>query len=133
MTELSELASRILAHLEEAHAENVSSTINTVVPVSGGVEEISQAQSALIELTDSDYIRIAYEDRKKGKFVPVSKDRSIVDIGAINDRLRFSDADRIWKWDRSTPMMEILATPKGLARSRELLTERGYEWWRHQG
>jgi hypothetical protein len=33
MTQLSELASRILAHLEEAHAENISSTINTVESV----------------------------------------------------------------------------------------------------
>ena len=130
MTQLSELASRILAHLEEAHAENVSSTINTVESVHGNIEEISQAQSALLQLANLDYVRVAYEDAKTGKFVPVSKDRSIVDIGAINNRLRFSDAEGIWRWDRNVPMMEIVTTPAGLAKSREILNERGYEWWR---
>lgn len=133
MTELSELASRILAHLEEAHAENIPSTINTVEQVRGDIEEILQAQSALLQLTNFDYVRIAYEDTKTGKFVPVSKDTSIVDIGAINDRLRFSEAERIWRWDRNFPMMEILTTPAGLAKSREILNERGYEWWRQNG
>lgn len=130
MTELSELASRILAHLEEAHAENVPSTINTVEPVSGNVEEISLAQSALLQLTNLDFVRIAYEDARTGKFVPVSKDQSIIEIGTIKDRLRFSDAERIWRWDRNFPMMEILAMPTGLAKSREILKARGYEWWR---
>ncbi|HET6390784.1 hypothetical protein [Hyphomicrobium sp.] len=132
MIQLSELASRILAHLEEAHAENVSSTINTVESVRGNIEEISHAQSALLQLTNLDLVRIAYEDAKTGKFIPISKDQSIVDISTINDRLRFSDAERIWRWDQNFPMMEILATPAGLAKSREILAKRGYEWWRHQ-
>ncbi len=131
MTELFELASRILAHLEEAHAENIPSTINTVEQVRGNIDEISQAQSALLQLTNFDYVRMAYEDTKTGKLVPVSKDQSIVDVATINDRLRFSDVERIWRWDRNFPMMEILATPAGLAKSREILNERGYEWWRH--
>jgi hypothetical protein len=130
MTQLSELASRILAHLEEAHAENISSTINTVESVLGNIEEISHAQSALLQLTNFDFVRIAYEDAKTGKLVPVSKDQSIADIGTIDDRVRFSDNERIWRWDQNFPMMEILTTPAGLAKSREILTERGYEWWR---
>lgn len=130
MNKLSELASRILAHLEEAHAENVSSTINTVASVSGDIAEVSHAQSALTELTNLDYVRIAYEVNLNGKrLAPVSKEQSLADIGTIAGHLNFSVSEKIWKWDAS-PRMEIIATPSGLARSRDILDERGYEWWR---
>lgn len=81
MNKLSELASRILAHLEEAHAENVSSTINTVASVSGDIAEVSHARSALTELTNLDYVRIAYEVNLNGKrLAPVSKEQSLADL-----------------------------------------------------
>jgi hypothetical protein len=83
MNELTGLATTILAHLEEAHAEEVTSTINTVTAIIGAPEEVSHAQSALLLLNGLDYVRIAYEDRKTGKFVPVSKEQSILDIGTI--------------------------------------------------
>lgn len=128
MSDLTELASRILAHLEEAHAEEITSTINSLTPMSGARDEVTQAQSALIQLIDLDYVRIA-PDRISGRPIPLSKDQSILAIGTIGDRLRFSPSEGFWKWDQNFPMMDILATPTGLAKSRELLTDRGYEWW----
>lgn len=129
MNELTELATTILAHLEEAHAENVPSTINTVIPIVGGSEEVSNAQSALLLLNDLDYVRIAYEDRKTGKYVPVSKEQSIRDIDTIVDRIHFSPSEGTWEWDRNFPMMQILTTPTGLARSREILSDPTFAWW----
>ncbi|HET6390782.1 hypothetical protein [Hyphomicrobium sp.] len=131
MNELTELASRILAQLEEAHAEEITSTINTVTPMSGAAEEVTQAQSALIELINFEYVRIA-RDNESGRLVPLSKDQSILAVGTIVHRLHFSPSEDAWEWNRNFPMMEILATSAGLAKARELLNERGYEWWWRQ-
>jgi len=48
-----------MAHLEEAGSENISSTLNTILDVSGAVEEVLAIQSAIAELIQFDLVRIA--------------------------------------------------------------------------
>lgn len=129
MNEISDLASTVLAHLEEAQEENVPSTINTVAPVSGDPQEIYRVQHALKELVDRDYVRIAYEDlRDTRRLAPVSKEQSLVDIDAIMKWLHFNPAEGLWSWGKS-PMMEIILTPNGLSKSREILSDPTFSWW----
>lgn len=50
MLELSEMAKRILSELEEAHAEDISALMNTVLSGFGGQNELSELIGALEEL-----------------------------------------------------------------------------------
>jgi hypothetical protein len=127
---LDELATRILSHLEEAGEENVTSTMNTLMAATGDIGELDQTQAALEALIRLDLVRIAYRRLRPGRLQSVSKDESLSAVQAMKPYITFNSADSLWVWDRSQPRAEIVATDLGMARAREVLEERGYQWWR---
>ena len=132
MNELDEIASRVLAQLEEAHSENVTSTMNTIFEVSGQESELSDMQAALRELIASDLVRIGYEDTRAGKIIAVSKEQSMADTVNLTSQINFNDSEGIWKWDKRFPRSQIVATSSGLVVADKLLQMRGYQWWRQR-
>jgi len=125
-----ELAMRILSELEEAGAENVTSTMNTVMTATGDNAELDKTQSALESLIQTDLVRIAYRESNSTRLKAVSKDESASAVQAMKPFITFRSSDRLWVWDRAQPRAEILVTDLGLAKAREILEERGYQWWR---
>jgi len=130
MTYLSENAARVMAHLEEAGSENISSTLNTILDVSGAVEEVLAIQSAIAELIQFDLVRIAIPKMQGAQLAFQDKVTSLEFIQHLGDQIVFSLSEGIWKWQTQYPRAEITALSKGIAEARLLLDERGYEWWR---
>ena len=129
MNDLSEIAMRVLAELEEAYAENVTSTMNTVLALRGDASEISEISNSLRELVLEGLVRIAYANAETGKLSIVSKAQSLADVEELSRRVSFKATDQLWIWDKAFPRAQIMTTQSGLIRARQILEQRGYQWW----
>ena len=126
--ELSELELRILSELEEAGEENICSMANTIFPPDGVAAEVGQIQKAIISLISADLVRMGERVRNVG-VQQLPKDESLVSAAMISQMMIF-DTDR-QLWSCPQPMWpEITDTPSGKAQARQILSERGYQWWR---
>jgi hypothetical protein len=123
-THLSELAARILAELEEAGAENFSSTVNTITARKGEQREIANSIDALEELVGLGLAILRHEGSQD-----LSAESSVELLSQLASDVSFDPEDRLWKSDNSLPLVEIVATVRGRDLAFEILDERGYEWW----
>lgn len=130
MVDTIEIRQRILAELEEAHAENVPCTMNTVWPPTGQPDELSVFQEALTELIQAGFITFGYEPPKGGRLALVLPDVALETAKSLPSLVHFDPDRGILDWDPSEPWAEIVATKSGLIEARKILGERGYQWWR---
>lgn len=128
MTNSGEIAARILSELEEAHEDDVTTLINTVMTVSGEQQELEAFTAALLLLAQSDFVRIAYEETSK-KSERQPHELSLIIIKALTESLVFDNHEGIWSWDDAKPQPYVMTTDAGLERARRILDERGYQWW----
>ena len=124
----SEIEMRILSELEEAGEENVCAMANTIFPPTGESSEIEQLQAALVSLVSADLVRMGERVRNVG-VRPLSKDESLAIVGAMPAGMIFDDKEGLWWWTQSV-WPEITDTEAGKSKAREILSERGYQWWR---
>lgn len=124
-TNLSELAARILAELEEAGAENFSSTVNTVTARNGDEREIDDSVEAV-----GDLVRLGFAVLRRYREPKLSREGSVDFLTSLAPSVSFDPDDRLWKWDEKLPLVEIVATDRGRELAFEILDERGYQWWR---
>lgn len=125
--DISELAARILSELEEAGAENFSSTVNTVTVRRGDEREIRESVEAVRELVRSGFAVLRqYREQK------LSKEASIEILTSVASSVSFDSDERLWKWGDKLPLIEIVATEEGRSLAFEILDERGYQWWRQK-
>lgn len=125
---LSEVAARILAELEEAGAENFTSTVNTIMDRSGNEQEIQDSITALEELVRAGLSVLRREGSQK-----LSSEKSLEVLSQLSSDVSFDSDDRLWKSDDALPLVEIVATELGRTLAFEILDERGYQWWRQKG
>jgi hypothetical protein len=136
MSEISELAMRILSILEELSYENVPAMMNTIMQPVGDASELVDMQGTLQELVFADLVRMCMELDASGQLRPLPKDESINAIEDLGSGLRFDSERALWTDTRrkgppfglAFPFM--LATKEARAKGREILEERGYQWWR---
>lgn len=126
---LAELSQRILAELEEAGFENLTSIMNTVTVVSGDPKEPAENRTAFDELITNGFAQIAYENNALSKLESVSQQASLSATAEFEMKIKFDVAEGIWKWDRNFPRAYLRLTDAGRAKSRRILNERGYQWW----
>ena len=124
---LSEMAARILAELEEAGAENFSSTVNTITDRRGEESEIESNIIALDEL-----IRLGLAILRRYPSEKLSSEASLEVLPQLASSVSFDPNERLWKWDDKLPLVEIVATEPGRDLAFEILDERGYQWWRQK-
>jgi hypothetical protein len=133
---MSELEKRILSILEEFEYENVSTMMNTVMQPAGDASELADMQRALKALVLADFISMCMELDASGRLKPLSQQESLDVIADLGSGLRY-DSDRgLWTDTRhkgppfglAFPFM--LATKDARAKGRDILVERGYQWWR---
>lgn len=135
MSKLSEFEMRILSILEEFEYENIPTMMNTIMQPAGDASELADVQRALEALVLSDFISMCMELDAAGRLRPLSKQESIEAIEDLGSGLRFDSGPALWTDSRhkrppsglAFPIM--LATKDARARGRELLEERGYQWW----
>jgi len=136
MPELSETEMRILSVLEELEYENVPAMMNTVMQPAGDVGELAEMQWALENLVQRDYAIMTMDLDSSGKFRRLSKDESMEVIADLRSGLRFNGDRTLWiDTRRKGPPFGlafpfIVSTHSGRVKGREILEERGYQWWR---
>ena len=139
--ELSETAQRILALLEEAGEDAVSSTINTVFLPPRSAEAMDNFVTALLDLVNSGYARMAQDRDASRRLVDLDIPLSVAAVLAIPTYIQFVENppsagdDPEWVDTRSKgppyAMMlpRIVLTTDGSAKADEIMTARGWEWW----
>ena len=130
MANQNELVMRILSELEEAGAENISSTMNTVLDITGTHQDIESFQEALATLIRDGFANIGYAAGTLGKIEAISEEAALATARALPEFLSFNNSQNLWIWDEERPLAEIVATTEGITRAREILDERGFQWWR---
>lgn len=134
--QLSELQMRILAELEEAGEENVPTIMNTVMEPTGDPSEVDAIQQALEGLVQADFISMSIDLDAAKRLKVLSQDQSLAVIADLRAGLGFRASDRHWMDIRrkgppySWSFPYILATSEARRKGREILMERGHNWWR---
>ncbi len=124
---LSELAERILSELEEAWAENFSSTVNTVTDRKGQERELASCIDAIEELIRAGHAVLSSDGKQE-----LTAELSIELLSKLASKVDFDPEERLWKWNEKLPIVEIVATEEGRELAFEILDERGYQWWRQK-
>lgn len=138
MSTLSELEMRILSELEEAGQEDVFTLMVTVMEPVGDASEVEQMCAALESLVSADFVRMSTEHDTVLALRELPKDESLVVIAQLPPNLRFQADGSYWTDIRRTgrPFEDtfpyVLGTETGVAKALEILTERGYQWWRQK-
>jgi len=129
---IEELQQRILSELEEAGEQGLITLLNTVADFRQGREaEVATYQNALRDLIDQGLILMAPERVTGHALAEVSAEHSHrMVIDGLNG-LHFVKDQLYWTKTRSTDSY-VVATEAGMARAREVLSERGYEWWYYE-
>jgi hypothetical protein len=131
MLESQELEQRILTELEEAGEENIPTLINTILMPAGDPEEAASMGQALAALVNEDLVRVAIDRDKSRRWRKLSKSESLAIIAQIQDHLKFKSSGMHWTGGER-PWPNIVSTAAGKTRGREILDERGYQWWRQK-
>jgi hypothetical protein len=124
---IGEVAARMLSELEEAGAENFTSTVNTIMDRSGKERELADSVEALEELIRAGLAVLRHEGTQD-----LPAHTSIALLPQLASDVSFDPEDSLWKSDENLPMVEIVATEKGRDLAFEILDERGYQWWRQK-
>jgi hypothetical protein len=126
----SEVANRLLAELEEAGQENLPTLANTIAGDEYISELPAQFSRALRALIERSLVRFAVERDSAGRLVDMSEIESIGMTEQLTRHLVYSFELTRWTGGPE-PWPEVVTTPEGRIRSRALLDQLGYRWWRN--
>ena len=129
MQELSETEMRIAAELMEAGEEDVSSLINSVLPVTGTAVDVATFSNALRNLFMRDYARFAGNRVAGQALVDLSTLQSLELLDQIDGHLIFNAGAARWK-RRGNDELNVVRTPSGKVAGDLLLRKRGWGWYR---
>lgn len=133
MNDLSEMAQRVLCELEEAGEENISSTLNTVIDPKGVSIEVQDIKDAIAELLQVGVVRLRSKGGDPKRLLSLSSAEEEALVSGLDAVLSFDNAQGIWIWNTAVPRAYLRLTDLGWKRAREVLEERGYQWWRQEG
>lgn len=125
-----EVQQRILAELEECAAEmELVSLLNTVIDYrEGRPEEVTLFREAMRQLIDKSLVLMAPENEPGQQTVEVDAAQSRAMVSEVLESLFFGTDDLHWTADPFVITYAVL-TEAGRLAGKQLLDERGYEWW----
>jgi len=128
MDMLTQLQRGILAVLEEAGEESLGSLRNTADECHGSPGEIDAFSSALRELLEQDYIRVANtRDELSRGWIPLSRTESLTILRDLRPFFQWSAPDQLWHWNEKAALRpHALLTDAGLVVARRILSEDGW-------
>lgn len=134
MTDLTEMEQRVLAELEELWEENVFAMLNTIITPEGSADEIVSLRCALAGLIERDYVILGLEGFSPRDPEKLSKNASLALVSGLEEWFKFDPASSYWTLSKGDIKKEripvIFSNATGRGRASEILTERGYQWWR---
>lgn len=129
-----ELSQRILAYLEELSGENIFTIINSILEPTGHAKEVAVFRRSLAELLEKDEINIAMRAFGSMGGSEFERADAMSLVADLPNWFRFDTNDPHWTLAegdlRTKPMPAIYITDIGRRKAVEILTVRGYEWWR---
>lgn len=136
MENLSEMALRVLAVLEEPQKENVFPMLNTIIDSNGAEEEVILLQGALKELTENDLVLMGMEAFYPRNPEKLDKAKSLSLIANLPEWFRFETDGSYWTLAngdiRKERTPEIYATASGLEVGDRIMQTRDHQWWRRK-
>ena len=136
MLDLAEVEQRILSELDELMEENIFAMLNTILSPAGDAKEVAAIQSALRALVVRGFVALGLEAFHPNNPERLSKDAASELLSHFEDWFKFDAQTALWtlrlgdiRKDR-IPMIYLTAT--GKAKAQEILTKRGYQWWRQK-
>jgi hypothetical protein len=134
MSDLTEMEQRVLAELEEFWKENVFAMLNTIFDPTGDEREVTLLQEALRSLVERDYILMGLEGFFPSNPEKFTKSASLQLLSNLEGWFKFDSQDPHWTLSKGDIKKEripmIFSTPAGRQKAGEILTQRGYQWWR---
>lgn len=134
MSEVSEIAQRVISELEELRVENVIAMLNTILTPKGNPSEVEQLQFALRELMQAGLIEMGMERFHPHDEAVLQEGEGLALIDGLATVFRYDFEEKLWTL-RDGDMLKdrypiILATAEGVEEGFRILSERGYQWWR---
>jgi hypothetical protein len=139
MIQVSELDARMLAELEEAQEQTITSLLNTVIQPIGAPAEVSAYREASLSLIKRGLVRIAVLYDKNRRLVDEDMERSVELLNLFVSEFIFDRKQNLWVMSgqstlpRTDSFPHLVLTEAGLSQAIELLQQRGYRWWLSQG
>ena len=131
MTELSEFAQRTLAELDEAGEENLPTLLNTILIPTGESNEFLGLRDAISSLLQENLVRIAFERDQSLRLKDISFEDSLSVVEHLSEHLIYNPEVRHWTGGQR-PWPHVVSTERGKQRGNEILSVRGYQWWRQR-
>lgn len=129
MFDSKELGERVLSELEEWGQENLPTLLNTCCKPEGRAEECRVLGEALAQLYASGFVRFTFSNPEMSNFVIADDSTSKKLLMSLDQHLRFEQEEGYWT-GTADPWPEVVATPEGRRRGRDIMDARGYQWWR---
>ena len=133
MADFTELELKLLTELEEAGSEDLLTLQNTLLRIATYRDDRTAFVSAINQLIAKDAIVMACELDSNRRWRKLDAEDAYAAIKRFDDALVFDDVEGLWQHRAATPRSvnaTAIATELGLAAGREVLTQRGYGWWR---
>lgn len=121
MIDIEEMSQRILSELEEAWAENVVSTLNTVIKPQGNQEELARYLESLRRLVQAKLVVMATETGTIYSLEELDVENSLRLIDSMHSEMAYNKAESIWNGLDKFNYPHIVATDTGHARAQEIL------------
>jgi hypothetical protein len=133
MREISEIAQRILAELDEFIADDLFATINAVMEGRGSRRELDEFLAAIKELVERGYVILGEQDWGFSNQAFLDQVGSLKFMGGLGERFEFHPESPGWGipggYRRDARCPAIAATKAGLSLAERIVDERGERWW----
>jgi hypothetical protein len=125
MSVLSDAEINILANLEEAGEDHISALLNTVTAVKGDSGEIDALRVALTDLVGRGFLELAKRRHESSlRLIPLSQAKSLDLLANLRSFLFWSPTDKLWRWDTTFPLLDVMLTESGFLVARKILLEK---------
>jgi hypothetical protein len=125
---------RILAELEERQEDNVFALLNTIETPRDDFAQLCGFKSALEQLIPAGTVLLGMEGFVPRNAQELDVSASLELLATLEKWFRFDETRSLWtlrEGDLKTARIPfVFLTDDGLAKSREILEKRGYQWWR---
>lgn len=133
MPDFTELELRLLSELEEAGAEDMLTLLNTVFRMPTYLDDRADVVRAIKNLIATGAVVMASERDSNKRWRRLDTPDAYAAVQRFDDALVFDDQHGLWQLKLGTPRSvnaNAITTELGLKAGREVLTQRGYGWWR---
>jgi hypothetical protein len=132
--DLTEMEQRVFAELEECGEQNVFAMLNTIIDPTGDAAEVILLRQAVQALVERDYVIMGLEGFAPRHPEELGKTASLELLSKLDNWFRFDAEDPHWTLSTGDIKKEripaVYSTDAGHQKAVEILTQRGYQWWR---